>query len=92
MTNMTKPEHPVNNDDTLVAMGGRRAMTTVPAIMKYVAGCIVRERERIARHLRSLNVSEEVIIAILDESEDEQVFKWRPPASARPTEKGDDRD
>ena len=49
------------------------------AIMRYPAGCIKRERERLARIFVKERPFEKIAEAILDDSLDEKVFKWNGP-------------
>lgn len=49
------------------------------AVMRYTAGCIKRERERLARVFINEKSLEETAQAILDNSLDEMVFKWCGP-------------
>ena len=51
--------------------------TTVDSIIAYVAGCVKRERERLARVLREAGQNQRTIDAILSEEDDAKVFRWR---------------
>ena len=48
------------------------------AVMRYVAGCIKRERERIAAVLREGSIDSKVVDGILSDAQDREVF-WSPP-------------
>jgi hypothetical protein len=48
-------------------------------LMKYMAGCIKRERERLAKIFVSPKESDKLAEAILDSSLDDKVFKWNGP-------------
>lgn len=58
---------------------GKGGLVLASAVMRYVAGCMCRERERLAKSLRAANADPAIISAILDESDDEKVFRWSPP-------------
>jgi len=72
------------------------------AVMRYPAGCIKRERERLARIFVNEKTPENIAKAILDNSFDDKVFKWNGPESLlndppksvaqRKTEEESDRD
>lgn len=47
--------------------------------MRYTAGCIKRERERLARIFVNAKTPEKIAEAILDSSLDVKVFKWNGP-------------
>jgi rRNA processing protein Gar1 len=49
------------------------------AVMRYPAGCIKRERERLARIFAEEKPPEKIASAILDNSLDDKVFKWNGP-------------
>ena len=49
------------------------------ALVRYTAGCIRRERERLARVFVLPKAPEKLAEAILDNSLDEKVFKWNGP-------------
>lgn len=57
--------------------GGGLVMSS--AVMRYPAGCIKRERERLARIFVNQKEPEKIAKAILDDSLDDQVFKWNGP-------------
>lgn len=54
-------------------LGGSAGYVTLMGIMRYVSGCILRERERLARAIP------EHADAIRDTSMDDLVFKWSGP-------------
>lgn len=54
-------------------------LATASSVMRYTAGCITRERERLASILVSPKSPEEIAAAILDKSLDDRVFKWNGP-------------
>ena len=49
------------------------------AVMRYPAGCIKRERERLARIFAEKKTPDKVAAAIVDDSLDDKVFKWNGP-------------
>jgi len=53
--------------------------TNTDATVRYIAGCIKRERERLARVFVAPKAPEKLAEAILDASFDEKVFKWCGP-------------
>ena len=53
-------------------------------VMDVVIGSIRRERERVARRLGAMEVSEAIIAAIVDQSEDMDVFNARGPSAPLP--------
>ena len=55
------------------------AFPTASAVMRYSAGCIKRERERLARIFVNEKNPEEIAKGILDDSLDDNVFKWKGP-------------
>jgi hypothetical protein len=57
--------------------GGNLAV--VSAVMQYPAGCIKRERERLAAIFVTEKKPEKIAEAILDNSLDDKVFKWNGP-------------
>ena len=62
------------------------------ATMRYQAGCIRRERERLARIFAVEKDPEKIAEAILDNSLDEKVFKWHGPETpldVEPVSRGD---
>lgn len=70
------------DDDSLVEiLGAGRSFTNVTSICRYVAGCMKRERERIAKIIERTDDPKEIAAAIRDASEDPQVFKWLGPRS-----------
>ena len=60
---------------------GGAGLAMASATMRYPAGCIKRERERLARVFVNLQekTPEELAQAILDGSMDDKVFKWNGP-------------
>jgi hypothetical protein len=50
-------------------------------VVRYVAGCVQRERERVARLLRAAHVEDQLVAAVLDEADDAKVFRWRGPGA-----------
>lgn len=49
------------------------------AVMRYVSGCIHRERERLSDILKRAGVPDKYAREILDDSKDELVFRWKGP-------------
>ena len=60
---------------------GPKGVALGDAVMRYCAGCIKRERERLARIFISPKPPKELAEAILDGSLDDKVFKWNGPES-----------
>ena len=56
--------------------GGHMALSS--AVMRYAAGVVTRERERLARIFESHGMKE-VAQAVRDTSLDDNVFKWNGP-------------
>jgi hypothetical protein len=52
-----------------------------PAMMRYIVGCIKRERERLARVFINPKEGEKLAEAILDGTYDDGVFTWAGPES-----------
>ncbi len=50
-----------------------------PALLRYVAGCIKRERERLARVFVNPKDGDRLAEAILDGTYDDLVFRWAGP-------------
>ena len=48
-------------------------------LIRYVAGVVKRERERLARIVRNAGVDPSVAHALLDEDDDARVFRWGAP-------------
>lgn len=71
-----------------ISKSGGGAMAPISAIIRYTAGVVKRERERIAKLARENGLPESFAAALTDESEDAAVFKWAPPAGAGPTHRG----
>jgi hypothetical protein len=55
------------------------SVTLIGDIIRYVAGCITRERERLARIIESETDPVKIADAIRDHSKDASVFIWKPP-------------
>ena len=49
------------------------------AVVRYVAGCITRERNRIAAIIESATDPSEMAAAIRDTSNDGDIFIWKGP-------------
>lgn len=56
-------------------------LAAIDAVMRYTAGCVKRERERLARVFVNEKNPEQLAHAILDNSVDDKVFKWNGPES-----------
>jgi len=70
----------VLDDKKIEELGlGQAAFVTASASIRYPAGCIKRERERLARIFVNKKNPEEIAKAILDNSLDDKVFKWNGP-------------
>ncbi len=69
----------VLDDAKMNELGLRGGVATASASMRYPAGCIKRERERLARIFVSAKSPEKIAEAILDSSLDAKVFKWNGP-------------
>jgi len=52
------------------------------AVMRYCAGCIKRERERLARAFADTRGPENLAKAIVSEEHDDFVFKWAGPETS----------
>ncbi len=52
------------------------------ASMRYLVGCMKRERERLARVFITGNGPDKLAEGILDSSMDDLVFKWNGPEAA----------
>jgi hypothetical protein len=57
------------------------AVALVSDIIRYVAGCITRERERLASIIERESDPAKMAAAIRDPSEDASVFIWKGPKS-----------
>ncbi|MFA6134585.1 MAG: hypothetical protein WC869_11280 [Phycisphaerae bacterium] len=55
------------------------SIATAGGAMRYTAGCIRRERERLAKVFVTPKAPDKLAEAILDNSLDEKVFKWNGP-------------
>lgn len=60
-------------------LGAKGGIVFSPALMRYVSGCVKRERERLARIFVNDKPPAETAEAILDASMDDLVFKWNGP-------------
>ena len=60
----------------LQAPGG---LAKISAVMRYTAGCIKRERERLAQIFVNEKTPEALAQAILDPTLDDSVFRWAGP-------------
>ena len=49
------------------------------AAVRYAAGCVKRERERLAQIFAGSKTTDKVAAAIMDDSLDDKVFKWNGP-------------
>lgn len=58
---------------------GHIGMVEVTGVIRFVAGCMKRERERVARILRDDGFDTNVIDAVLSNTDDEKVFRWAGP-------------
>jgi len=74
---------PLVLDDAKIESLGLTAggLTTGSATMRYPVGCMKRERERLAMIFIRENSPEGIAKAILDNSLDDNVFKWAGPES-----------
>ena len=54
-------------------------LATSSAVIRFTAGCIKRERERLAKVFVAEKSPERLAQAILDNSLDDKVFKWNGP-------------
>lgn len=72
-----------DNETIAEKLGCNNNMVRATAVVRYVAGVIHRERERIGhileRHLDSTVINE----LICDDSQDEKVFQWGPPSQSK---------
>jgi hypothetical protein len=65
------------DDDSLIRAGVLfRGEEDAGTIVRYVAGVVKRERERIAAIVRDCGVDPSVSQAILDEDDDARIFRW----------------
>ena len=69
------------SEEGLKAIGGSPAVPLGTALMRYVAGCLSRERERVARILEKHDFDPDAIAEIRSEADDAKVFKWAGPES-----------
>jgi hypothetical protein len=65
------------DDEKMAALGLEPShMVIGNAVMQYVAGCVLRERERLARAVEQGGSPAELAARIRSESDDDRVFKW----------------
>lgn len=62
-----------------LGISSKGGLPSLSAVMRYPAGCIKRERERLARIFAEEKTPDKVAAAILDDSLDDKVFKWNGP-------------
>ena len=62
----------IDNPDTIVMSG---------AVIRYVAGCITRERERVAKIFETETDPAKISELLRSDSEDKNIFKWTGPKS-----------
>ena len=62
-------------------LGLSGGLPATSAVMRYPVGCMKRERERLARSFVNEKTPESIAKAILDNSLDDNVFKWNGPES-----------
>ncbi|MFC1782333.1 hypothetical protein ACFL02_01955 [Planctomycetota bacterium] len=74
-----KKEPLILDDDKMKELGLKGGFAVSSAVMRYPAGCIKRERERLARIFVTEKSPEKIAEAILDNSLDDKVFKWNGP-------------
>lgn len=65
-------------------LGELRGMPTSGALVRYVAGCMKRERERVARILETTQDPKEVARLLRDDSWDHEIFKLAGPLQQLP--------
>lgn len=77
------PEEPFVLDDKTahleMGLGGRNGLLKAPAVMRYVAGCFSRERQRLAKIFAESKTPETIAAALVDTRFDKQVYQWAPP-------------
>lgn len=54
---------------------------TTYTVMRYVAGVVLRERERLAEVMAAHGLDQSLIKAVLSSEKDRQVFQFRPPST-----------
>ena len=65
----------------IAEMGGKPGtLVRMDSVMRYVHGCITRERQRVAAILEEHNVAG-VAKGILDDGQDQEVFRWAAAAT-----------
>lgn len=69
----------IMDGEKMKELGHNSGIPVGGAVMRYPAGCIKRERERLARIFVKERPPEKIAEAILDSSLDEKVFKWNGP-------------
>lgn len=67
------------SDNGMAKVGASGGAVRSPDIARFVAGCMTRERERVARILEKHGFSPGAISEIRSGVDDEKVFKWAPP-------------
>jgi len=67
--------------EKLSYLGRGEGLVAPGAEMRYVAGVLIRERERLARIFVNEKTPEKIAEAILDSSLNDNVFKWSGPES-----------
>src|SRR5688572_30560188 len=66
---------------TIAEMGGKPGTPArLDSVMRYVHGCITRERQRVAAILERHNLADAAKV-ILDDGQDREVFRWAAAAS-----------
>lgn len=73
----TKPAEFDKAKQAALGIDGREPATTA-AVMRYTAGVVKRERERMARIFEEAGM-DQVAARLRDESQDDLVFKWDGP-------------
>ena len=63
----------------MAEIGLKEGVPVSSAVMRFPAGCIKGERERLASIFVKKKSSEAIAKAILDNSLDDKVFKWAGP-------------
>jgi hypothetical protein len=71
----------VLDEARLASLGIGGHLTNMTGTARYVAGCLKRERERLAKIFVNSKAPAEIATAILDSSLDDNVFKWNGPES-----------
>ncbi len=67
------------DDAKMKELGMAGGLPATSAVMRYPAGCMKRERERLAMIFVKERTPEKIAEAILDSSLDDKVFKWNGP-------------